>query len=124
MRAVLRSLDSIDAPDGLELYSPPDPRSFGIVVTATIGEPDSEGGDLFYFHVVGPDWFAANAPGKGFRWGRGHLVVDHWDADLVRRAIADLCRHVEGGDWGEVARKIARYGQWEFDDYRPARLVT
>jgi len=46
-----------------------------------------------------------------------HLVVRRWDFELVRRAIADLCRRVEGSDWETVGTKLSRYGAWEFEDY-------
>jgi hypothetical protein len=120
MRAVLRDLDSPDAPDGLDTFSPGDPRAFSILVQATIGPADGDGGDLFDFVAVGPEWFAENAPGKGFRWGHAFLILDRWDPQIVRRAIEDVCLHAEGRDWPEVASKISRFGQWEFENYRPA----
>jgi hypothetical protein len=45
-------------------------------------------------------------------------LLDRWSAELVERAIADLCRHTEGETWQEVAQKLSRYARWEFEDYR------
>jgi hypothetical protein len=120
MRAELRSLHSPDASTGLETYAPEDERSFRVLVEATIGSEGSPAADVLRFLVVGPDWFAENLPGKGFRWGRHHLVVDRWDYDTVHRAIADVCLHAEGLDWNEVAGKLASFGDWEFDGFGPA----
>lgn len=120
MRAELRDLHSADVPAGLEAFTPPDARAFSVAVEATIGPAGSDGGELFQFEVVGPDWFGVNPPGKGFRWGRHFLILDRWDYSVLHRVIADLCRHSEGRDWAEVAGKIARYGLWEFEDYREA----
>jgi len=120
MRAKLRDLHSPDAPTGLESYAPASARSFSLLVQATIGTEGSTAADLFDFLVVGPDWFAENPSGKGFRWGRHYLVVDRWDYEVVRRAIADLCVHTEAQDWSEVAMRLASYGDWEFDGYRPS----
>ncbi len=120
MRAELRGFDSIDAPDGINAFAPSDLGNFQLVVAATIGTAGDQGGHLFYFSVVGADWFSRNVPGKGFRWGKGHLILDAWDADVVRRAISDLCQHTSGESWEEIARKLARYGDWEFEDYQPA----
>jgi immunity protein 8 of polymorphic toxin system len=45
-------------------------------------------------------------------------VPELWDYAVVSRAIHDLCSQHEGSMWSEVAEKIARYGYWEFEDYR------
>ena len=120
MRAQLRSLDSPDAMDGLDRWTPDDATDFSITLAAAIGPPDAPGSALFYFTVVGPEWFASNPPGKGFRWGRGLLVLDRWDFEVARRAIADLCLRAEGRDWETVAQRLNQYGLWEFDRYRDA----
>jgi hypothetical protein len=101
VRAELRSLDSADAPEGLESFRP--------------GEP---GADLFYFHVCSPRWIETNPPPKGFEFMHGFLVLTRWDHKVVVRAIKDLCLRTEGADWQEVAMKLSRYGNWEFADYR------
>jgi hypothetical protein len=121
MRAQLRGLHSLDAPAGLETHTPTAERRFRVLIEAEIGPADSTGADVFSFLVVGPDWFADNPAEKGFRWGRHYLIVDRWDYEVARRAIDDLCAHTEGRDWGEVARKIASFGDWEFDSERPTR---
>jgi hypothetical protein len=63
---------------------------------------------------------SAQPPPKGFEVLQGHLLISRWDSEPVERAIADLCRRIEGRDWPEVAAKLARYGSWEFDDYTNA----
>ena len=72
---------------------------------------------MFQFNVCSKR-LAIEARPKGFAFQRA-LVLDRWSPDLVERAIADLCRHTEGDTWEQVARKLSRYGQWEFEDYRP-----
>jgi hypothetical protein len=37
----------------------------------------------------------------------------------VQRAISDLCVHAEGEGWAEVAQRLARFKDWEFEGYRP-----
>jgi hypothetical protein len=118
-RAEVRSIHSADAPEGLERWRPERPRDFAVLVEAEIGPAGGVGGEVFSVRVVGRDWFV-NQPGDaGFRWGRGLLVVDAWDYATVERAIADLCRRAEGEGWSEVARRLARSMDWEFEGYRP-----
>lgn len=119
MRAELKSLDAVDAPGGvLTAFHPDDGEHFGLAVAATIGPANETGGELFQFSVCSPSWLADEDRPKGFAFQRT-LVVDRWNPDLVERAIADLCRRTEGDTWEQVARKLSRYGQWEFEDYRP-----
>lgn len=120
VRAELKSLDSADAPAGLDEFDPPDPESFALAVGATISPEGGEGGDLFYFLVCSPGWLKANPPEKGFAFLHGHLLLERWDYKLVERAIGDLCRGAEGSDWNEVAGQLRLYGDWEFENYREA----
>jgi hypothetical protein len=116
----LRDLHSPDAPGGVDAFTPDAARVFEISIEVTIGAPGMPGGDLFTLNVVGPDWFAENPPGKGFRWGRSYLIVDRWDPHVVRRAIEDVCLRAEGKDWADVVAKLVGYFRWEFERYRPS----
>jgi len=120
MRAELRGLDSADAPDGLATFRPNDPEVFALALGASVGPANGRGAELFYFQVCSPGWIEAHPPPKGFEFMHGYLLLRRWDADLVERAISDLCRNTQGADWDEVAAKLSRYGAWEFADYREA----
>jgi Immunity protein 8 len=109
MRATVRHLQRPE--------DPPDREDFGISIRAILGPADGGGEESFDFFVCSPPWLARYRPGKGFLWPLGHLIVWTWDYQLVSRAIHDLCVHNEGATWDEVAGRIARYGQWEFEDY-------
>lgn len=116
VRAELRNLDSVEAPDGLASFRPGDPDNFAIPIAAVVGPPDTPDGDLFYFTACSAQWLADNPPEKGFAFMHSYVLLSQWDYDLLRRAIADLCRRAEGDDWSEVATKLSRYGAWEFED--------
>ena len=118
VRGELRNLDSVDAPESLAGFRPSDPQSFELAIAATIGPEGGEGGDLFYFTVCTADWLNANPPTKGFAFLHGHVLVERWDYELVKRAIGDLCLHTHGSNWDEIATKLCLYGDWEFADYR------
>ena len=123
MRAVLRSLESPDlAPDSLTNYEPPLPDDFGVLLLALVGPDDGSGEEAFYITVCSPQWLARatmDENAKGFEFVRHRLVVNRWDPDLFRRAVADLCSHTSGLDWPEVANKLSRFMAWEFEDYTP-----
>ena len=120
MRAELRSLQSLEAPDGLDAWRPDDPSEFAILVEATIGPAGDKGGEIFGFTVCTPGWVAAHPGAKGFELMHGYVVVPRWDLAVLRRAISDLCRNSEGASWTEVATRLSRFGSWEFEDYREA----
>ena len=123
MHAALRSLDSPDlAPETLETYKPPLPDDFGILLMAFIGPSDGAGEELFHVTVCSSKWLARATmagPTKGYEFQRARLVVSRWDPDLFRRAISDLCLHAIGADWSDVANKLSRYLDWEFEGYTP-----
>lgn len=57
------------------------------------------GAEVFYLSVCSPTWLARatmfeNA--KGFEFLHHQLVIERWDAELIRRAVGDLCRHISG----------------------------
>lgn len=121
VRAELRSLDSADAPTGLESFQPDDAERFSLAVGAIIGPFDGPGAELFYFNVCSPRWIEENPPPKGFEFMHSYLILSQWNYQTLHRALSDLCLHTEGDDWADVATKLSRYGRWEFADYRDAK---
>jgi hypothetical protein len=121
VRAELRSLDSADAPSGLESFRPDNPETFSLAVGAIIGPFDGLGAELFYFNVCSPRWIEENPSPKGFEFMHSYLILSQWNYQTLHRALSDLCLHAEGDDWEQVATKLSRYGSWEFADYRDAR---
>jgi Immunity protein 8 len=100
---------------------PDDVGSFCVSVRALVGPLDGEGEESFDFTVCTPTWLESQEFDKGFWWGRHFLLVKRWDAATVEHAIRDVCVRAEGPDWTAVAERIARYGYWEFEDYRPSQ---
>ena len=120
VRAELRALHSPDMID-LQGSRPADPAHFGILVQALVGPVGEQGEESFDFVVCTPTWLAEEATRQsaaGFWFARNVLVLDHYDYETLRRAIADLCQRSTGPTWSEVATKLSRYGAWEFEDYR------
>lgn len=119
MRAELKALDTSDSPNGeLWTFMPEDDEHFMLGVTASIGPAGERGQELFQFTVCSPSWLAAEPMDKGYAFLRHTLVVERWNPELVEQAIGGLCQRVEGDDWHQIAVWLARFGCWEFEDYR------
>jgi len=119
MKVVVDAIFSIDLPEGPPQL-PPDPEDCWVVVMADIGTADSPGYDEFTFYVCTIKKLQAIVDGDGACFGKHLLVVNRFDWNLVEQAINDLCDSIEGDSWEDIASKLSRYGQWEFQDYRDA----
>lgn len=117
IRAELRRLHSPDALD-LEHYVPENPEFFGLLVQAMIGSRGSPGEDSFDFMVCTPEWLHNELSRHDYLFGWSHLFVPRYDYNVLWRAIDKLCTRTAGPDWESVATRLARFGAWEFDDYR------
>jgi hypothetical protein len=122
----VKFIDTIDEfiSDGRGGWAPPDPDDFGLLVTVGIGQRGGEGADNFDVLVCSPRWLAGTTTGEGGYqggiWLRHYLVMPRWDHAVFRGIVEKLCNSVGGGTWEQVAEKLARYMQWEFEDFRPA----
>jgi hypothetical protein len=117
MRAALRSIHSPDAPH-FPAYTPENPYHFGILIQALIGPEGGVGEESFDFQVCTASWLADQVPPSGFVFGRHYVVLQRFDASLITEALKDLCEQTTGSDWSAVAKQLARYGKWEFEDYQ------
>ena len=124
VRAELRWLDSTDVGERLQDHVPPNPDSFGYLISAGIGPAGEPGEDTFDFEVCSPRWLADHPPVEGYRWGRHLLILPRWDYALLVHAITRLCDAAHGPDWPTVAARIGRYGHWEFEDYDESLRVA
>lgn len=56
--------------------------------------------------------------------GLHRIVMARFDYDALAATIRKFCEQCEGTNWQEVAQKVARLGQWEFEDYRDCAGVA
>lgn len=117
VQAELHWLHSADLWD-LKHGMPEDPECFGISVQAMIGARGEDGEESFDFLVCTPRWLADEVARERYALGRHHLFLPRYDYALMQRAIEDVCARATGPDWDTVAGHLARYGLWEFEDYR------
>lgn len=114
MHAELRSLFSSDVED-LASYAPGD--TFCVTLRALIGPLGSAGEESFDFGVCSPNWLAAEVEREGIVAGRFYVIAATFDYEAIRRHVAKRIAQASGADWNEVAAKLARWFQWEFEDY-------
>lgn len=108
------------SPDVYDLKSwvPDDPHCFGFLLQVMAGIMDEEGADSFDFMVCTPEWLRANNNDDDVVLARHHLIVFSYDFERISTRIKELINQTGGENWSEFAEKLARHGQWEFEDYR------
>jgi hypothetical protein len=106
----LKKLHSPDLEVGL---LPADPLNCRVLVQATIGPADLEGGDTFNFEVVTPN----NLASLGARWGKGILILPAFSWTEIERFIGRLVANSSQDDWPSTAKALNQYLDWEFDGY-------
>lgn len=113
MKAELRYLHS---PDLEEPSLPPDPRNCSVAIQALIGPDDGPGEESFQFEVITRHHLNQSS---GTRWGRGLLILDSFDWNVVRDLLRARLAIATGETWHDVAVQLNKELLWEFDDYRP-----
>jgi hypothetical protein len=116
MRATLKRLHS---PDALDLPAwMPEGEDFAILIQVMAAPEDSEGEESFDLTLCTPGWITHALTTEKIMMGRHLLIVQSFDYQQVLSYITNYVTSCEGDTWPEVADKLGRLGQWEFEDYR------
>ena len=102
-----------------DTYVPEDPANFCFLVQMLAGPNDGPGEESFQFEVCTPGWLAERVRPGGPTNGRHFVIVDGFHWPTIRAYFERLVTQCQGADWTEVTTKLARYGHYEFEDYRP-----
>ena len=105
----------------LSTYTPIDPESFSFPLFVTVGTEFAEGEDLFYIQVCTPKWILENHCREDVIIGRHYLIVMEYDYARIIQTITAFCSQWEASTWPELAEKLGRLGQWEFEDHQEQR---
>ncbi|NID17489.1 hypothetical protein HBF32_18600 [Luteibacter yeojuensis] len=94
---------------------------FGFWCHARIGSQGSDSADLFQFCICTPAWLISerlcgNLANASF--GRNLILVFSYDFNEIVELVGSYAQSCEGDTWDEIATKLARVGEWEFDDYK------
>jgi hypothetical protein len=101
----------------LENYKPDDDENFSFLLTVTVGPKGEIGGDNFDIDVCTPKWLLNNQYDDVIL-GKGKLIVFRCEMKRILAKVRALFDGCSGKDWNEIAMKLSRIGQWEFEDYR------
>jgi hypothetical protein len=114
----LKRLHSPEVSD-LKSFYPTNGGPFGLLVQAMFGPAGIEGEESFDIVVCNPEWLARNLKGNGLYSGRHHLICAEFNYHELINYLRECARNATGANWAEAASKLARVGQWEFEDYAP-----
>lgn len=103
-------LRHIASPDLEPPALPPDPADCAVVFQARIGPRGSQEAEAFTFTVVTAAHLARTL---GHTWGRGYLIVDTFDWNIVVRAVAQLLAQCAASTWDEVTILLNRELVWD-----------
>lgn len=101
----------------LENYMPLDNESFSFAITISVGPKGEVGAEYFDVDVCTPKWLMNNQYDDVI-WGKGKLIVFRYDMKMILGRIRAMFNGCRGEDWNEIAIKLSRIGQWEFENYR------
>lgn len=123
MKAELRTVMSSEF--NVEKERPPDPHYFCVGVEMGIGTEDHPGSDYFQIQICSPEWLEKHwgkelflDESTPFVWDkRPLLIAAHFSFPEIKAFLEKEISQVTGNDWEEIAEKINRFSQWEFDNY-------
>jgi len=118
MKAIVKSI-WVDSPTiNLNEYWPDDPECFGLWIEFRAGPENETSADDFRLFVCTPTWLRNECFTKEAIWGRYMLIVSEFDLHTIGGRIGQLVEKCAGTEWLDVARNIARFAAWEFEDYQ------
>jgi hypothetical protein len=116
MNAELKRVHSPDI-GNLETYQPEHLEKFSFLLQAMIGPEGERGEESFDIQVCTPKWLEETYKLEDIIVGRHHLIIREYDYERIINAIKDFLKLCSGKNWNEVAKKVARLGKWEYEDY-------
>ena len=94
-----------------------DPEDCVQLVEIMAGPSEGPGRERFQATVCTPAALSRILAGREVLVGRHWLFVESFQPALVERFLRKLITNIEGRDWHEVALRLGRLAQYEFEDY-------
>jgi len=116
MEPDLKYLHSPDI-DDLELFKPQDTERFAFLLQIMVGVRGEDGEESFDVQVCTLKWLEDKYAEDDVIIARHMLIVQKYNYQGLLTTIHKFLQHCHGDTWRDVALKISRLGQWEFEDY-------
>jgi hypothetical protein len=117
MKPKLKGFYSIDIPEGPPTL-PPDVEDCWIVVQAEIGPELSEACDVFTFYVCTIKFLQRILSKQSYQYGKSVILMEKFSWEIIENSIKEICGGTQGDSWEEIAARLSKYWDWEFEDYR------
>ena len=83
-----------------------------------IGPEGDAAAESFDFEVCSPKWLLQHRTSKEVIFGRHMILAFDYDIRILESQLRRLCSRTVADSWQEIAARLARFGHWEFEDYR------
>ncbi|TMO79290.1 hypothetical protein CWC16_13610 [Pseudoalteromonas sp. S3776] len=94
---------------------PLEPECCAILIELSIGIKGQEGGDIFSFTAITPEFLIKKPE---LRWGRGYLLLEYFSWQQVEKMAHNLLRHVVADSWEEATQSLTKELHWEYENYQ------
>lgn len=115
MKASIKEMYSLEIETSLQDYIPTEKDNFEIVIRLMIGTKNEDTAESFDITVCSAKRIMAI--NEFAIWGKSFLIVDSYDCDKITNVIKHRIESIVGKDWDDLAVKISRLADWEFEDY-------
>lgn len=116
MKAEIKDFWSPDIPEGYG-HLPSDPQDCWVVIQANIGLVGSEAADIFTFYVSTSSFIEKMLLKDSFVYRRGLILTSSFSWDNVSNALDSIVAQANGSDWNSIASELAKYSEYEFENY-------
>jgi hypothetical protein len=120
MNMIIPELKRLHSPDVEDIkdFRSIEGEKYGLLVQAFVGTKESEGFETFDFIVCSPEYLLEVLKSKDEVFLRHYLIINGFTYKKFENRMQRLVKSLSGKDWNEYANKLARYGKWEFEDYK------
>lgn len=117
---MISEVKNIFSPDVLDFatYYPEDDECFNFLLSVIVGIKGTKSEESFNIEVCTPKWLIANYNKDDIILGKNKMIVFGYNKEKIFKKAKSLFDGRSGNTWEEIAIKLSRIGQWEFEEYQ------
>lgn len=101
-----------------EDFSPEITDNFWCTFDFGVGPNNEEGHHDYSVQVGTPRAFDHAIQNQGPMWGRHYIIVNEYDAALIKSVIEQKIEECARETWEETYQILSRYFKWQYEDYK------